>query len=207
MSKINFQIPYPTFIESIVVYFLLRRRKKRFGYAFRRINLTKGKPVGAKQCEDRPAGSKQCEDRFAIIDPDDFQKLSLYDWHLLETKGKCYAAMFNEGAILSMHRFIMNAPRGRIVDHRNHEGLDNRKANLRFATHSQNCCNKKILKKGTSIYRGVGFIKKSNKWQAIIYCNGIRKYLGLFKNQEDAARAYDNAAKLYHGEFAMLNFP
>ena len=187
MPKLYLPIPYPAFIERIVVYFLLRRRKKRCGYAFRRIKLTKGK--------------------FAIVDPDDYQNLFRYDWHLLETKGKSYAAMFNEGAILSMHRFIINAPKGRIVDHRNHESLDNRKFNLRFATHSQNCCNKKILKKGTSEYRGVSLIKKSNKWQAVIYYNGTRKHLGLFENQQDAAKAYDNAARIYHGEFAVLNFP
>jgi len=180
-------IPYPTFIETIFLYFLLRYRKKRYGYSFRRIRLAK--------------------DRFAVVDPEDFRKLSLYDWHLHENKGKCYAVTFNEGKILYMHRFITNAPKGTIIDHRNHESLDNRKVNLRFATHSQNCCNKKILKKGTSKYRGVGIDKKSKKWRAVIYYNGIRKYLGSFENEEDAARAYDNAAKIYHGEFAMLNFP
>jgi len=187
MSKISFQISYPAIIESIVVFFLLRYRKKRYGFAFRRIKLTKGK--------------------FAIVDPDDYQKLSRYDWQLFESKGKSYAAMFDDGKIVYMHRFIINAPCGRIVDHHNRESLDNRKVNLRFATHSQNCCNKKILKKGTSEYRGVSLIKKSNKWQAVIYYNGTRKHLGLFENQQDAARAYDNAAKKYHGEFAMLNFP
>ncbi len=187
MGKITLTIPIPAFIESIIVFFLLRHRKKRYGFSFRKIKLTKGK--------------------FAIVDPDDYQKLSQYDWHLLETKGKCYAAMFNEGKILYMHRFIMNAPKGRIVDHRNRESLDNRKTNLRFATRSQNSCNKKITKKGTSKYRGVSIEKDSKKWQAIIYYNRMRKHLGLFENEEDAARAYDNAAKLYHGEFAMLNFP
>lgn len=184
---LKFQIKIPAIIESIVVYFLLRRRKKRYGFAFRRIKLTKGK--------------------YAIVDPDDYQKLSQYDWHLLETKGKSYAAMFDDGKIVYMHRFIINAPKGRIVDHHNRESLDNRKTNLRFATRSQNSCNKNILKKGTSEYRGVSLIKKSNKWQAVIYYNGTRKHLGLFENQQDAARAYDNAAKKYHGEFAMLNFP
>jgi hypothetical protein len=187
MSKISFQISYPTFIESIVVFFLLRHRKKKFGYTFRRIKLTQGK--------------------YAIVDPDDVQMLSQYDWHLLERKGSCYAAAIVEGIILYMHRLVMNAPKGSIVDHHNRESLDNRKANLRFATRSQNACNKKITKKGTSKYRGVSIEKKSNKWQAIIYYNRMRKHLGLFKNEEDAARAYDAAAKIYHGEFAMPNFP
>ena len=110
---LRFQIKIPAVIESVILYFLLRYRKKRYGYSFRRIRLTK--------------------DRFAIVDPEDFQNLSQYDWHLNEIKGKGYAAVFNDGKILYMHRFIMNAPKGSFVDHRNHESLDNRKANLRFA--------------------------------------------------------------------------
>ena len=185
---LRFQIKIPACLESVILYFLLYYRKKRYGYSFRRIRLAK--------------------DRFAIVDPDDFQNLSRYDWHLNERKGKCYAATFNEGKILYMHRLITNAPKGTIVDHRNHESLDNRKANLRFAEQWQNCCNKRInTKDKTSRYRGVSLIKKINKWQAIIYCKGKSIYLGLFENEVDAAMAYDTAAKIYHGNFAMLNFP
>ncbi len=104
MEKITLSIPVPKIIMNIVLFFLLPYRKSRFGFPFLRIKLTKGK--------------------FAIIDPDDFRRLSQYDWHLLETKDKCYAVRFNEGIIQSMHRFIMDAPKGLLVDHRNHNGLD-----------------------------------------------------------------------------------
>jgi len=194
VSKICFQIPYPTFIESIVVYFLLRYRKKHYGIAFRRIKLITNENVDDKH-------------RYAIVDPDDYQKLSQHHWQLLEGESKkCYAACLENRKIVYMHRVIMNAPKGKLVDHRNGEGLDNTKRNLRFATPSQNCCNRTRTKSGSSKYRGVRYHKKKGKWEATICYNGIYKHLGTFENEEDAARAYDEAAKIYHGEFAVLNF-
>ncbi len=99
------------------------------------------------------------------------------------------------------------APLGLLVDHRNTDLLDNRRANLRLATHSQNSCNSRRDKSNTlSRYRGVSFSKRKQKWFAAIRANGKKMWLGYFDSEEDAARAYDAAASKYHKEFARLNF-
>ena len=100
----------------------------------------------------------------------------------------------------------MNAPDGMVVDHRYHDGLDNRKANLRIATIAQNNYNSlKGFYKGASKYRGVSYDKKTKKWRAIIYFENKKIHLGMFENEKDAARAYDIAAAKYHGQFALRN--
>jgi hypothetical protein len=101
----------------------------------------------------------------------------------------------------------MNAPRGLLVDHRNTNGLDNRRSNLRLATYSQNNCNKAKRKNTSSRYVGVCFNKQLKRWGAYIKPQGKKIFLGYFDNEIDAAHAYDAAARKYHGEFARLNFP
>jgi hypothetical protein len=192
---LNFRIKVPAFIENIIVYFLLRYRKKHYGFAFRRIKLITNEHVDAKH-------------QYTIVDQDDYQKLSWYHWQLFENKsGNLYAIRFDNGRFIKMHRVIMNAPPGKIVDHRNHEGLDNTKRNLRFATIAQNNYNNLKVKNCSSKYKGVCRRKGRNKWHACISYNCKKIHLGYFDNEEDAARVYDNAAKLYHADFAVLNFP
>jgi len=106
-----------------------------------------------------------------------------------------------------MHRVIIDVPDNLFVDHINHNGLDNRKANLRPATPADNARYARYPKINTSSkYRGVWYNKQIKKWRAAILVNCKRKHLGYFKNEIDAAKAYDKAAKLYYKDFAILNF-
>jgi len=107
-----------------------------------------------------------------------------------------------------MHRIIINAPEDMFVDHINHNGLDNRKANLRLATPADNARYARYPKINTSSkYRGVWYNKQRKKWRATIVVNRKRKHLGYFKDERQAAHAYDESAKKYYKDFAILNFP
>lgn len=190
--KTELKIYVPKFIETIFVYFLLRCRKIIYGCEFRKIKL-----FGCKSA-DWP--------KFTKVDAQDYPKLAQFDWQLYNSHKSFYAARIENGRIVYMHREIMNNPAGLFVDHKNREGLDNRKSNLRLATCRQNNCNS-IKKRGSSKYRGVSYCKRRRKWRATINFNGKHIWLGHFDSEEEAARAYDRAAKIYHGEFAALNFP
>jgi len=93
-----------------------------------------------------------------------------------------------------------------LIDHINHNGLDNRKANLRLATRAQNSRNRRPVGRGSSKYKGVTYRKSDGVFIADIRAGRKRIYLGCFKSETEAAKAYDAGAKKYHGEFASLNF-
>lgn len=104
-----------------------------------------------------------------------------------------------------LHRLLMNFPECRI-DHKDHDTLNNRRCNLRPSTVSQNGGNS-ISRTGSSRFKGVFWDKKSNKWQAKIQIDRQGIYLGLFKDEIQAAKTYDWVAEILFGEFALLNFP
>jgi hypothetical protein len=151
--------------------------------------------------------------QYAIVDPEDYDWLMQYKWHANSGRGKFYAV---NSRMQKMHRLIMlnSNPKYEIrntkmfVDHINGNGLDNRKANLRLATYAQNNWNSRHgMGQGRSRYKGVKWHKRIRKWAAVISVNGRREHLGYYRDEKEATRAFDRAAKKYHGEFAVLNFP
>ena len=145
---------------------------------------------------------------FAIIDAEDYELISKHSWYALICKDTSYAytKLWRNGKDISlaMHRLIMNCPTGQYIDHRDRNGLNNCKSNLRICSHRQNCMNQKPTI-GTSKHKGVSWSKDRNRWLAKIDPDGKQKFLGRFVNEIDAAMAYNEAAKKYFGEFAYLN--
>lgn len=143
----------------------------------------------------------------ALIDGDDFEKVSSFRWRAATHSRATtyYAQCTSVGRFRGkfLHRVIMNARTGELVDHRNFNGLDCRKENLRKCTPSQSTMNRRKRRICASQYKGVYRDKKH--WRAVIQVDGKRIQLGEHKTEELAALAYNAAAKVYHGEFAVLN--
>jgi len=147
----------------------------------------------------------------ALIDDEDFARVSQYKWCALVCKnGRIYAKRHywvpggkGKEKNIMMHRFILGLPLGRKpdVDHEDHNGLNNQKHNLRVATRQQNNANQRKTR-GTSQFKGVYWNKNAGKWQAQIKVNGVRHYLGLFTSEAKAAGAYAQAAVKYFGTFS-----
>ena len=154
---------------------------------------------------------KLSKGKFALIDDEDFERASKIIWHLQKTRWFEYAANSitvspNKQSKLYLHRFILNAPKGMVVDHIDGNGLNNQKSNLRLCTNGQNqSCGKK--RSAASGFRGVGRSQnRHKKWQVYITHENEKHFIGCFENKIEAAKAWDKAAIKYHGEFATLNF-
>lgn len=152
----------------------------------------------------------------ALVDDEDFTRLDSHKWHLhicITSAGveKRYArrSIYNpetqKNIGIYMHREILPAPE---VDHRDGNGLNNQKHNLRSATRVQNSGNANLRRgKKTSRFKGVSWFSSRHQWRAYGTINYRFKHLGYFEREADAALAYDRFANEYFGEFALLNFP
>lgn len=139
--------------------------------------------------------------KFAIVDDEDYERVSAFNWHTArKSNGHSDYAVSN----VKMHRLIMDAPKGFMVDHINHDTLDNRKANLRLCTNAQNQQNTHS-RGGSSRYRGVSFIKRRQRWHGQFMYEGRSYFCGSWATEEEAARAVDKKRKEVCGEFANLN--
>jgi len=166
---------------------LLLWRRLFVGYPYRKIPLTQGK--------------------FALVDPEDYAELARHKWCAAKQGNSWYAVRSDHGRQLRMHRVIANAPPHLVVDHTDHEGLNNTKRNLRPCNKAQNAHNQRPQKGRSSQFKGVCWSKRERKWYSRIQCHGRPRSLGLFKNERDAARARNAAAQALHGEYAYLNLP
>lgn len=152
------------------------------------------------------------------VDDEDYEEVSKYQWKRtgLYAHTSVSPRQFPGHSHLFMHRLIMKAEPGQLVDHIDGNRLNNSKSNLRLCSLSENSHNRarrdqlRTKKNGavvpyTSRYKGVS--GREGAWSAKISANHKAYHLGTFRTEEDAARAYDDAARRLHGEFARLNFP
>lgn len=146
---------------------------------------------------------------FAIVDDVDYEHLSKHKWCVSRGGGgSIYAVrtirVCGKNKTVRMHRTILRTETGRYVDHRDGNGLNNTRANLRLATTSQNAWNGKH-RRGISGLKGAAFHKRTKKWVVQIRANGRRHYLGAFSTPQEAHAAYRAGAIRLHGEFATFH--
>lgn len=147
--------------------------------------------------------------KIAFVDDDDYAMVSQLKWRAQLDRGNWYAISgMGLNRVHFMHRFILGMSDKSIqVDHRDRNGLNNQKANLRPCTAQQNQANSKKPVTGvTSKYKGVSWHSKARKWYAHIMISHKRKHLGSFDSEIEAAKAYDAAAVARYGDFANANF-
>lgn len=149
---------------------------------------------------------------YATVDDEDFPLINRYSWSARwdHAAGLFYAVtnvrkLDGKKTLVSMHHLVMLSKPRTLVDHKNHDTLDNRRSNLRIASHLQNVANSRIGSNNTSGYKGVTYRGRSRKWAARVRSKGKEFYLGLFHSPIEAAKAYNEKAKSLFGEFAFLN--
>ncbi len=143
------------------------------------------------------------QDKMAIVDDEDFEKIKDYGWYCSNGYARRNVGTERNKTGVLMHRQILGIfDKDIYVDHINHDGLDNRRCNLRIASKSQNAANSK--RKNSTGYKGVSKLK-NGKFRANITVNGDAVHSKEFHDAETAAAAYDELAVRYFGEFAYTN--
>jgi hypothetical protein len=149
---------------------------------------------------------------YAIVDKEDYDELNRHSWYVWKSNRNFYASRtdYSTGKqkTILMHRQIIGlTDRKQEIDHIDHDGLNNKRSNIRVVTHAQNLHNMRPNKNSSSKYKGVCWNKNLCKWQAGIEVSQRKIHLGLFHDEEEAAKAYDKKAVELFGEYSCLNFP
>jgi hypothetical protein len=157
-----------------------------------------------------PLHSRKHPDLFAIVDEEDYERVSQHRWGVEKGKNTFYALSRRKyetaGQNLRMHRLVVECPPDMLIDHRNGNGLDNQKQNLRICTNTQNMQNQRKQHRGSNTYKGAYWEPGRRRWRASIAVNGKTMHLGHYATEEEAARAYDRKAIELFGDFARINF-
>lgn len=141
-----------------------------------------------------------------LVDYEDYLYFRQWNWSKMPTG---HVRRCKHGKILLLHVEILKRAFGYTgqPDHKDRNPLNNQRTNLRPSTQSQNRMNSGLMSNSTTGYKGVDFKKDKYRYRARIGLEGKVFFLGYFVSSEEAAKAYDRAARRYHGEFACLNFP
>jgi AP2 domain/HNH endonuclease len=137
------------------------------------------------------------------VDDEDFARFGALGWRAQISGNTVYAVRTSHGKTTYLHRQIF--PDAERVDHRDNDGLNNQRYNLRACTQKGNSANARKLKFGSSRYKGVHFYKRHGSWMAYIHPNGRKIHLGYYATEGEAALAYNFAALHHFGDFARLN--
>jgi hypothetical protein len=188
-------IRIPVWLDRICIWSVLLYRRLTFGEPYRRIYLGDGV--------------------YTKVDPDVYYEKCCFQWFLSDGN-KSYPARtikigYRNIRKSILHQEILKVKKGKLVDHRDKDPFNNLRSNLREATYSQNAMNRPKKKNASSKYFGIYWNKKDRRWCATIRCylkgRPVNKHIGNFRDEIEAARAFDIAALKYHKDFANLNFP
>lgn len=144
------------------------------------------------------------QNKTALVDDSDYDLVKHHKWFAVFDGYNWYAARKLNGKQVRMQNFLMNPPKGVVIDHKDRNGLNNQRANLRICLHRENMRNMFKKKLNKSGFKGVCWKSANRKWVAQINAGRVI-HLGLFSDPKHAAMAYDRAAEKFYGEFALTN--
>lgn len=192
------------------------RTKVYFGYDIRNLDLSRRHLRSIARCcgvafsevPESVPGAKWLPlsgGMFALVDNADFEEVSKFVWSAIGKEGYYYAARKpKDRPLVFLHRWLLDAGESTTVDHINHNTLDDRRNNLRTASRNEQMQNRSKNRNNKSGFKGV-YQSREGRWKAQIGTAGKRVYLGTFQTAQDAAAAYDAAARRFFGEFSFTN--